>query len=128
MNAGGIVRNPEQPKQEINLVPTPLGTKSACNNNNSSAVGFDALTSREHRKIFPAQTQTHPRSPVVCNPVTTLRTARPCNKANSGLGTRSLNSDVGAWARGKKKRKLSDFHYYAAMRATYRFEKSRLQG
>lgn len=72
------MRDPEQPKLEINLVPTLLGTKSACNNN-SSAVGFDALTSIEHRKFFPAQTQTHPRSPVVCNPVTTLRTTRPCN-------------------------------------------------
>lgn len=61
----------------INLVPTLLNAKTACNNSN--AVGFDVLTSRKHRKIFQAQTQTNPRSPVVCNPAATLRTARPCN-------------------------------------------------
>lgn len=68
MNAGGMVRNPEQPQLGINLVPILLVTESACDND--SAVGFDALTSRDHRKIFQAQTQTNPRSPVVCNPVT----------------------------------------------------------
>lgn len=60
---------------EINLVPTLSGTGTACNN--SSAAFFEALTSIEHRKFFQAQTQTNPRSPVLCNPGTDAQDRLP---------------------------------------------------